>query len=60
MMRLQQGFATGENGFGVSLHGSNPEPLTSALGQKATFQRVDAMSALLLKADIGRAHWDVR
>jgi hypothetical protein len=31
-MRLQQGFPIGEIGFKVSLHGSNPEPLMSALG----------------------------
>ena len=36
MLRLQQGFATGEMGFGVSLHGSNPNPLMSALCQKQT------------------------
>ena len=30
--RLEQELATGEMLFGVSLHGSNPEPLTSALG----------------------------
>jgi hypothetical protein len=29
---LQQRFATGEMGFEVSLHGSNSEPLMSALG----------------------------
>jgi hypothetical protein len=37
-IRLQQGFAAGEMGLGVSLHGNNPKPL---------------MSALLPKADIG-------
>ena len=52
-MRLQQGFATGEMGLGVSLHGSNPEPLMSALGQKRTLEYVRAMSALPPKADIG-------
>ena len=31
--RLQQGLAADEMGFG-GLHGSNPEPLMSALGQK--------------------------
>jgi hypothetical protein len=40
-------------GSGLSLHGSNPEPLMSALGQKQTFRRVRAMSALPPKADIG-------
>ena len=59
-MRLQQGFATGEMGLGVSLHGSNPEPLMSALGQKRTFEYVRAMSALPPKADIDRACQDVR
>ena len=34
--RLQQRFADREMGFWSSLHGSNPEPLTSALGQKQT------------------------
>ena len=34
--QLQQGFATGEMGFGVSLHGSNLRSLMSALGQKRT------------------------
>ena len=37
---------------GVSLHGSNPEPLMSALGQKQTLQRILVMSALPPKADI--------
>jgi hypothetical protein len=36
MMRLQQGFAAGGMGFRVKLHGNNPEPLMSALGQKQT------------------------
>jgi hypothetical protein len=31
-MRLQQGFAVGEMGFRIKLHGSNSEPLMSALG----------------------------
>jgi len=31
---------------GVSLHGSNPDPLTSALGQKQTLSDFSAMSAL--------------
>jgi hypothetical protein len=38
MLRLQQGFATNEMGSGVSLHGTNPKPLTSALGHKRTFR----------------------
>jgi hypothetical protein len=32
------GIATGETGSGFSLHGSNPNPLMSALGQKRTFR----------------------
>ena len=36
----------------VSLHGSNPEPLMSALGQKQTFKALYPMSALPPKADI--------
>jgi hypothetical protein len=39
-------------GFRVSLHGSNPGPLMSALGQKRTFECVRAMSALPPKADM--------
>jgi len=35
-MRLQQGFEVGEMGFRINLHGSNSEPLMSALGQKRT------------------------
>ena len=41
-------------GLEVSLHGSNSEPLMSALGQKRTFSEVCAMSALHPKADIFR------
>ena len=40
-------------GFRVKLHGSNFEPLMSALGQKQTLQHVRTMSALPPKADIG-------
>ena len=47
-------------GFNVSLQGSNPEPLMSALGQKRTFSEVCAMSALSPKADIDLVHRDVR
>ena len=47
-------------GSGVSLHGSNPEPLMSALGQKQTLKRPHPMSALPPKADIDRARRDVR
>jgi hypothetical protein len=34
--QLQQRLAIDEMGFGVSLHGSNPEPRMSALGHKQT------------------------
>jgi hypothetical protein len=44
--RLQQGFATGEMGLGVSLHGSNLKPLMSALGQKQACALQQLMSAL--------------
>jgi hypothetical protein len=37
MTGLQQGFPFGETGLRVSLHGSNPKPPMSALGQKRTF-----------------------
>jgi hypothetical protein len=47
-------------GLGVSLHGSNLEPLMSALGQKQTFGPGNAMSALPPKADIAERNWDVR
>jgi hypothetical protein len=52
MFRLQQGFAPGEMGSRISLHGSNPEPPMSALGQKRTLKRFHSMSALPPKADI--------
>src|SRR5262249_58695654 len=42
-------------GSAVSLHGSNPESLMSALGQERTFRHVRSMSALLPKADIRQA-----
>jgi len=45
---------------GVSLHGSNPEPRMSALGQKKTLGKVRLMSALPPKAGIDRACRDVR
>jgi hypothetical protein len=51
-MGLQQGFANGEMGFRVRLHGSNPLPLMSALGQKQTLRKVRLMSALPPIADI--------
>ena len=53
----QEGFMTGEIGFRVSLHGSNPEPLMSALGQKRTLDRRLLMSALTPKADIREHGW---
>jgi hypothetical protein len=40
-------------GLGNSLHGSNPEPPMSALGQKRTSECAQSMSALPAKADIG-------
>jgi hypothetical protein len=58
--RLQQEFATDEMGFQVKLHGSNPERLMSALGQKRTSDCVRAMSALPPKADIETQSRDVR
>jgi hypothetical protein len=42
------------------LHDSNPEALMSALGHKRTSDVISTMSALPPKADISRAHWDVR
>src|SRR6516164_11687775 len=45
---------------GVSLHGSNPEPLMSALGQKRTSRYLHLMSALPPKVDIGTQLHDVR
>jgi len=47
-------------GSGVSLHGSNLEPLMSALGQKQTLEHARATSALPPKADIRRTRCDVR
>src|SRR5215471_10645774 len=40
-------------GSGAILHGSNPEPPMTALGQKQTSAHVRAMSAIPPKADIG-------
>jgi hypothetical protein len=51
---------TGEMGLGVSLHGSNPKPLMSALGQKRTSDWRPPMSALPPKADIRQRSCDVR
>jgi len=42
------------------LHGSNPEPLKSAVGQKRTSGHVRVMSALPPKADIAERDRDVR
>jgi hypothetical protein len=39
-------------GSGVSLRGSNPKSLMSALGQKRTLRLVHLMSAIHPKADI--------
>jgi len=41
------------------LHGSNPEPLMSALGQKR-IKHVQSMSALTPEADIAAQRWGVR
>src|SRR6516164_8893736 len=41
-----------KGGARVSLHGNNPEPQMSALGQKQTSGNVGMMSALPPKADI--------
>jgi hypothetical protein len=56
-LQLQQEFASGEMGLVVSLHGSHPEPLMSAMGQKQTLAKVRLMSALPPKADIS---WGAR
>ena len=48
-----------KRGSGVRLHGSNPEPLMSALGQKRTSGHDQIMSALPPKADIGIQPCDV-
>jgi hypothetical protein len=51
--RLRQGdLRPGEMGLRVSLHGSNSEPLMSALGQKQTCRPDIATSALPPKADV--------
>jgi hypothetical protein len=49
-----------ERGSEVSLHSSNPEPLTSALGQKRTLGQVHVMSALPPKADMDQHSRNVR
>ena len=46
-------------GFGVYLHGSNGEPLMSALGQKQTLGKVRLMSTLPQKADMDHQGNDV-
>jgi hypothetical protein len=53
-------FRPAEWGSGVSLHGSNPEPLMSGLGQKRTLTRFLPMSALPAKADMADGNRDVR
>src|SRR5262249_15570446 len=58
--RLQQGFAIDEMGYEARLHGSNPEPPMSALGQKQTWKLVRVMSALPPKADMDQQGRDVR
>ena len=47
-------------GFRVSLHGSNPEPLMSALGQKQTFPVSLGDVRFAPKADIAERKWNVR
>jgi hypothetical protein len=47
-------------GSGAGLHGGNPGPLMSALGQKQTLHSEIGMSALPPKADIGGVSSDVR
>jgi hypothetical protein len=49
-----------EWGSVVSLHGSNPKPLMSALGQKQTSHWRPLMSALPPKADIAERDHHVR
>ena len=50
---ITSGICDQRNGVqGLFLHGSNPEPSMSALGQKRTWQRILLMSALSPKADI--------
>jgi hypothetical protein len=58
--RLQQGFLSRETDSGVSLHGSSPEPLMSALGHKRTLGLVSLMTALPPKADIAQHGGNVR
>jgi hypothetical protein len=59
-LRLQQGFLSRETDSGVSLHGSSPEPLMSALGHKRTLGLVSLMTALPPKADIAQHGGNVR
>jgi hypothetical protein len=47
-------------GSGASLHGSNPERLMSALGQKPPRRLTATVSALPPKADTNRCGWHVR
>ena len=48
-IRLQQGFAAGETGSEVSLHGSNLKPPMSALWHKQTQQRSKLQCLLAVK-----------
>ena len=47
-------------GSNVSVQGTNPAPLMSALDQKQTFSDISAMSALPPKADLQSSSSDVR
>jgi hypothetical protein len=59
MMRLQQGFATGEMGFQVKLHGTNRKARMSALGQKRTLTTARAMATRTrIKGDFSSATRD--
>jgi hypothetical protein len=49
-----------KRGSGLNLHGSNPEPHMSALGQKRTCAVQKAMSALHPKATSNATSWNVR
>ena len=51
---------TGEMGFGVNLHDSNPEPAMSASDQKRTSHEVCVMSALPPIADIVESNRHIR
>ena len=57
---ITAGICEPRNGARGQVHGSNPEPPMSALGQKQTFGKARLMSALPPKADIGTQSWNVR